>query len=582
MQVELRTIKILFQYARNLLLLKIVVYILQAMIPMLIIIVTQQLINHIVLFLNNEQNGLIFYGGLLIAITFMMTIKDSIDAFLNATIEKILSEKISNLVIRKFRTMPYENLENEENLNKIMRIGQQPHTLLLNYFNSLLNFCSNILANILLILVFIRVSILFTILYILFIWIMVVSSIKMNNLLNNLYDEQSTDERKSEYLSSLLSEKDSLSELRIFDSVRFIRDKWEEINQKVLRDRLIGTVKSQKYKGLYYLVYIIWVGLFIIFLLNGLSNQMIDFGLFVALFTSVGNSFRTTKSISDGITLMSKLKYRIVILYNFTDKTPDASFDNNSLVDTDHVIIEFKNVSFKYPNTSSYVIKHLTFSINNQENVAIVGENGTGKSTIIKLLCRLYLPTEGEIRINGKNLSELSQEVFNKLISVVFQDFKKYSLSLRENIALGDVSKLNDDHSIYRAMKKGMIDENFGLKLSSNLGKIEENGTNLSGGQWQKVAIARAGMRSSVFTILDEPTASLDPIAESQLYENFLQVSKEKGSIIISHRMASAKLADKIFVLSDKSIIEVGDHNTLMEQKGKYCQMFTIQKSWYS
>jgi ATP-binding cassette subfamily B protein len=234
------------------------------------------------------------------------------------------------------------------------------------------------------------------------------------------------------------------------------------------------------------------------------------------------------------------------------------------------VVIE--NVSFSYPGSSRQILKDISFSINSNQKVAVVGKNGAGKSTIVKLLLNLYPADSGKIYFNGN------------FISPVFQDYVNYFLTIRENVALGDIKYKNDDLHIEETLKSAHIHEITCLSkngLNTNLGKIENDGVDLSAGQWQHLAVARGLFPKNSFIILDEPTASMDPVAESQLYEYFLKTISGRGCLIISHRLASAKLEDLILVLDNGSIVESGNHNELMKRKGLYYNMFTLQSSWY-
>jgi ABC-type multidrug transport system fused ATPase/permease subunit len=229
------------------------------------------------------------------------------------------------------------------------------------------------------------------------------------------------------------------------------------------------------------------------------------------------------------------------------------------------------------------VLRGVTFSVRQGERVALVGENGAGKSTIVKLLCGLYKPDRGDIRIGGAPIAELSASQLRRVFSVVFQDFGSYELTLRENLAFGDIGKLNDDGALRGALERGLWSES--MALDTNLGKIEDDGVDLSGGQWQRIAVARSLLGDSAFVILDEPTAALDPLAESRMYETFqsmLRVGlRERGCVMISHRLASAKLADKIIVLDGGAVAQSGAHDELMKTEGRYREMFTAQAAWY-
>ena len=249
------------------------------------------------------------------------------------------------------------------------------------------------------------------------------------------------------------------------------------------------------------------------------------------------------------------------------------------------VVIEFRNVSFKYPDTERYILKEVSFKIDKYEKVALVGLNGAGKSTIIKLMLRLYDPTEGTIFINSINIKEYDIEGLRKTFGVVFQDFCCYALKLRENITIADIENDTDDETITAACHAAGMDALL-KKFSNNLDiyltkQFDDKGEELSGGEWQKIAIARAYFQNSEFMIMDEPTSSLDPEAEYAMFETLTNLCKKKGAIFISHRLSSVTMADRILVLENGKIIESGSHKELMQNKGQYAHLFTLQAERY-
>ena len=246
--------------------------------------------------------------------------------------------------------------------------------------------------------------------------------------------------------------------------------------------------------------------------------------------------------------------------------------------------IEFKNVSFKYPNTDCYVLKDISFKIQEGEKLSLVGVNGSGKTTLVKLLCRFYEPTEGSISIGGVDIRKYNLNDYNKLLGVVFQDFKLFSFSIKENVSMGEQE--DSDNIVSCLEKSGLLDKTKGLMLgvdTSVYKDFDENGIEFSGGEGQKLAIARALYKDSPIMILDEPTASLDPIAEYEIFKKILSVSQGKTSIIISHRLSATRHTDKIAVIDKGVLVEFGTHNDLMNiENGVYKEMFLIQKSNYS
>ena len=214
---------------------------------------------------------------------------------------------------------------------------------------------------------------------------------------------------------------------------------------------------------------------------------------------------------------------------------------------------------------------------------AFVGINGAGKTTLTKLLTGMYDNYEGEIRINGRNIRDYELSELKALFAVVYQDFAKYSITIRDNIALGDVNHL-DEERIGRAVSLAGLKDTIHMLpqgMDTYLGKIKEGGVDLSGGEWQRLAIARALYNPAEVRILDEPTAALDPVAESNIYEMFGQISRGISTIFITHRLGAAKLADNIIVINDGAVAEQGKHEELMKMGGSYAEMFESQRSWY-
>lgn len=247
--------------------------------------------------------------------------------------------------------------------------------------------------------------------------------------------------------------------------------------------------------------------------------------------------------------------------------------------------LEFRNVRFKYPNGDKYVLDGISFKIEQGKHYAFVGINGAGKSTVTKLLTGLYDEYDGEILLNGKELRSYHSAALKALFSVIYQDFSHYQISLFDNIALGNISHETKDSQVLQVASEVGLDETinelrYGIKTP--LGKIDENGVDISGGQWQKVAIARSVMSVAPVKILDEPTASLDPISENQLYRQFEEIMEGKTAILISHRLGATKLADEIFVMDKGVVAERGRHCDLMNKKGIYAHMFKEQRDWYT
>ena len=296
---------------------------------------------------------------------------------------------------------------------------------------------------------------------------------------------------------------------------------------------------------------------------------------FINAFTSFVKQLKEMKFISDYIESYKKYVQQ-AIPSHLTSGVHDIDLS------TDNHEIEFKNVSFRYPGSEKYALKNVSVKITNGQRLSVVGYNGSGKSTFVKLLCRLYEPTEGCILYNGVDISVYKYDQYIELLAVVFQDYNIYSLSVRENICLACNT---DDEIVLRAIEQSGLSEKVGKlshKLDTQVGReFYENGVEFSGGEGQKLACARAYVRKSPIVILDEPTASLDPISENQLYQRFNNIIGKKTAIYISHRLACVKFCDNIVVFVDGQIVESGTHNELMALDGVYHEMFSKQAEYY-
>ncbi len=241
--------------------------------------------------------------------------------------------------------------------------------------------------------------------------------------------------------------------------------------------------------------------------------------------------------------------------------------------------IEFKNVWFRYPKTKKWILKDVSFKVDKDEDIAIVGKNGAGKSTMIKLLLRIYDPQKGDIFVDGTNIKELDIDSYYKLIGILSQSFNQLSITVQDNIYIGDVSK-NMDGEIKEAAKKADIHDTImelPEKYSTFLSREVKDGIQLSGGQWQKLAIARAFFRNAKLLILDEPTSGVDSISEEKIFENIRKNAQNRTTVIVSHRFATVRKAGRILVIDDGRIAEDGDHTTLLKQNGLYAQMYNKQ-----
>jgi ATP-binding cassette subfamily B protein len=244
----------------------------------------------------------------------------------------------------------------------------------------------------------------------------------------------------------------------------------------------------------------------------------------------------------------------------------------------------FENVGFKYANSEQWANRHLNFTLLAGEKLALVGENGAGKTTLVKLLARLYDPTEGRILLDGYDLREYDLTELHKQVGVIFQDYLRYQMTVSQNIAVGNIEEKENRELIINSAKQSLADflvQRLPGKYDQALGKRFNQGVELSGGEWQKIALARAYMKDAQLLILDEPTAALDARAEYQVFQRFSELTKGKTAVLISHRFSTVRMADRILVLDQGALLEEGSHEELLNKKGRYAELFNLQAMGY-
>lgn len=573
------TLKIIYKYCKQAFFLRMLQILMMSVKPALSVLILEKLIDNTQLLIQNKNNYVYVWLSLLILLLVISSVAVSMESYISILLEKKLNETFSEHILQKYLKIPYQCFETPEIQDMINKVGSQPQNIFMTLFLHITNIISMVISIVTLILVFSRVSFGLSLIFLVVISVMVYGNIKATEYLNCMYLEQTKDERKMGYLYGLMSEKHSVLELRIFDALSYIKEKWNRINTSILKERIQKTLYSEKYKVVSNLGLLGWIiGLIGVLTYNLYRNQ-ISVGMFTSVLTSATSAVEMTKSFAESVADISR-KHLNIFCYEEFMKLPEIEYGTENMQEKDRHFIEFKNVSFTYPNQEKETIHNLSLDFYSDEHLAIVGKNGTGKSTFIKLLVGLYKPSKGSILIDGIDIQSYGKLELKKIISVVFQDYKGYELTVRENIAFGDICNINDDKSIRETLDLGMISE-LENKLDKPLGRIEQDGQELSGGQWQRLAISRACFSDAQLVILDEPTASLDPIAENELYQNFIRIKGKKGCIIISHRLASAKISDRIIVMDQGTKVEEGNHEQLMGIQGLYYEMFSAQKEWY-
>jgi ATP-binding cassette subfamily B protein len=392
--------------------------------------------------------------------------------------------------------------------------------------------------------------------------------------------------RELDYLRQVGGAKEAAKELKLFGLSRFITGRFTKLSNQILdenlalsRRRLIaGAFLSLLSTAGYYGAYV-WV---IVRTIHGnlrIGDMTFLTTSIMTASSNIAQIFSTLSSIADQALFLTDL-------LAFYQMKPTVTSKPNALPAPRPIKegFEFRDVSFQYPGTERLVLNGLNFRLEPGERIALIGQNGQGKTTIVKLMARLYDPTEGQVLLDGIDLREYDIEDLCKEIGVIFQDFMRYEMTARENIGVGRIERLRDDLAIERAAEKSLADgvvARLPRGYEQMLGRRFEGGVDLSGGEWQKLALARAYLREAQVLILDEPTAALDARAEFEVFERFNELTESKMALFISHRFSTVRMAQRIIVLENGSIAEEGNHERLMALGKRYAEMFELQAASY-
>ena len=400
---------------------------------------------------------------------------------------------------------------------------------------------------------------------------------------------RSKERRQMTYYSNLMVNKDMVKEIRMFDLADTFRDRFDSVFSKYY----VGIRRLIIKESIWHICITLTTSImncvfFAVIAMKVFDGTIMigDYSLYTgsltSIFATMASLITTSATVYEGTLFIDNL---ISFMREKPSIAPICEQPLKVSRGCAHTI-EFVNVSFAYPGTERRVLKNINLKFRPGETVVLVGLNGAGKTTFIKLLTRLYDPTEGKILLDGKDLREYDVRELYDMFGIIFQDFGKYAVTVKENITFGDIHREVDDKAVEYAAKQANA-EDFISKLPAEYDTpmmrfFEMNGIEPSIGQWQKLAIARAFYSTSDILILDEPTASLDPMAEQEIFNQFDMLRKDKTTIFVSHRLSSATVASKIVVLEYGELVEEGTHKELMEKKGKYYELFSTQASRYT
>ena len=398
--------------------------------------------------------------------------------------------------------------------------------------------------------------------------------------------KQTPEKRELDYVRFLGASDDTAKEVKIFNLSGFIISRFRHLSNRFYAQNKKLAIRRTAWGALlailgsagYYSAYVFIIG------------QTVTGAITIGSLTFLAGSFRQLRGLMETILLrFNSVSQGAVYLQDFFD-----FFEIQPTIITSTRPLPFPNpikqgftfddVGFRYANSEKWANRHINFTLHPGEKIALVGENGAGKTTLVKLLARLYDPTEGRILLDSVDLKEYDLNELRIQIGVIFQDFIRYQMSVSQNIAVGNIIEQDNEELITESSKQSLAHtmiERLPQKYEQMLGRRFNNGIELSGGEWQKIALARAYMKDAQLLILDEPTAALDARAEYEVFQRFADLTKGKSAVLISHRFSTVRMADRIIVLENGRLIEMGNHQQLLEIDGRYAELFGLQAMGY-
>lgn len=572
MKVIPRSIKTFFHVSKWIFLLTVIVNIVAGIIPVISVNILGELINSMTAInLKNTLTVLAVY----LAVCFFSNIISSIQSYFFSKFQYQLDYVLLNDLMQKCGDMSLEEFENSEIQDQIQHIQSQIGFRPYSIFTALLTLITSvttILSSALLIITWNPLAIL-----------MIIAPALIFSIFNLSISKREfqTEERNAKksrsiwYYEFLLSKDQSFKEVKIFNLAKYIINKHNELKKSIIKENLYNAKVHLIISLVFDLVEQICMAVLMILIIFSVIGGKLLVGSAVALLRVIGMVFDGFNSIMTIIYSINQNSLYMTKLVDFINR-PKVGEDyerTNTLNEIN--TIELKNLNFAYPGNSKRILKNINLKINKGETIALFGKNGSGKSTLIKLLMGYYLVDKNMIKINGIPLNEIKIESLHKLTGILFQDYCKYELTLKDNVGFGNINEIENESNIVEALEKAGVD--FLSDLNQQLGKWFADGTQLSGGQWQRVAIARCFFKRAQLYILDEPNAALDKMGEKKIMNTFFELTKDNIGIFISHKIAHAMLADKIIYLENGEIIAEGTHSELLERCPSYREIYELE-----
>lgn len=522
-----------------------------------------------------------------IALQLFIWMEPNLFEWLSAKCQIRIRKHCNDVLLNKYAKIQYRYTEDEETLNLAERVMPQAEEKIIECFRCYLDI-AGFIVKVVGILIILAGAAIWTSVFIMVCSVpLFILAIKSGRATYETAKEVTQVQRQAEYFSDIALGKDFVYERKLFQYGNHINSQWREkfefARKTKLKTSLRWYVKSKMASVFTALIGILTT----IALINPTLNGEMTVGLYISL---VGAVYEFVKVMAwdfmENVDWLTNTKEYMKDYNVFMNLEEVKETENPEESYAEFENLEFWNVSFRYPNSETYALKNLSFTIEANKKYCIVGVNGSGKTTMVKLVLGLYEDYEGKILLNGKDIKSYDKKEIGKICSAVFQDFSKYAISVRDNILLGNLKYGNaaDDKALSNIISEvGLEDEIEKLEqgVDTILGSHFKEGQNFSGGQWQRLAIARNLIGGSDVVFFDEPTAALDPIAERNFYQSLNHMTNKKTIIVISHRLAVARYSDMIYVVDDGAVSEAGSFEQLMEQQGAFSKMYESQRAWY-
>lgn len=582
-----RFIKEISQVSPTMFGLSIFARLISALSPVVVLWIGKLIIDEIILATktqDHELNHLWWLIGIEVGLMLITNLISKLISMSDGFMGDLYSNASSVKIIRKTKEINISDLENSDFYDKLERARTQT--------SSRVNLMSNTLSqlqDLIMIGSLIAGLIYFEPWLILILIVSIIPSfineIKFSSKKYSISRSWTAERRELDYLRYIGANDKTAKEVKLFGLTDWIADKFEKLSHEYYLINRKLTISRSIYGFIFDIIgTLAYYGAYVFIVLRVVANiiSIGDLTFLAGSFRRLRNSLTT---IFSRFTRISESSLYLKDYFDFLDLEVEQE-GANALPVPDKIKegISFENLSFSYPGSNEMVLKNVNFKIQAGEKVAFVGQNGAGKTTLIKLLLRFYEPTSGRITIDGTNINEFDREAYQKWFGVIFQDFLRYEFTIKENIGVGSIDDLEDTDRIHSAAEQSLADSVISQVeqgINQQLGRRFANGKDLSGGQWQKIALARAYMKDAEVMILDEPTSALDARAEYEAFQRFIGLTEGKTSIIISHRFSTVRMADKIVVLEDGLISESGTHEQLMSVPKLYAELFELQAAGY-